>query len=98
MIDTGDSMAKIIKAVRASGAGSVYAACSFAFLNGPAIRLFDELHAAGHLKFLIGTDAVYRGRDFSVRHPWYREVSVAPLFAEVISRINSKQSVSELLK
>lgn len=98
IIDTGDSMAKIIRAVKAAGAVDVYAACSFAFLNGPAIGLFDELHAEGHLKCLIGTDAVYRGRRFAELHPWYREVSVAPLFAEVISRINLKQSVSELLK
>ncbi|MBN1423049.1 ribose-phosphate pyrophosphokinase [Candidatus Fermentibacteria bacterium] len=98
MIDQGSSMVEVITSVKEAGAREVYVACSFALLNGPAIGLFDLLYAQADLKCVIGTDAVYRGRGFTTAHPWYREVSVAPLFAEVISRINSKQSVSQLLK
>lgn len=98
MIDRGGSVLEVMGALREKRARDIYVACSFAFLNAPSIPRFDELHAAGLLKCVIGTDAIYRGRGFAQAHPWYREVSVAPLFAEVISRINLKQSVSELLK
>lgn len=98
MIDQGGSVVEAVTSLKAAGAREVYVACTFALLNGPAIGLFDRLYREGSLKCVIGTDAIYRGRGFSAGHPWYREVSVAPLCAEVISRINSKQSVSELLK
>ena len=41
---------------------------------------------------------VFWGEEFSKKHPWYIEVSIAPLFAQVIYNINTRQSVSELLK
>ena len=46
---------------------------------------------------VIGTDCVFRGEQFIKDHPWYDEVSVAPLIAKVIHNINRKLSVSELL-
>jgi phosphoribosylpyrophosphate synthetase len=50
------------------------------------------------LDLVIGTDAVFHGKEFVESTPWYKEVSVAPLFARVIHNINRKLSVSELLK
>jgi len=98
MIDTGGSIEATCRLLKEVGAEDIYIACSFPFLNPPATQRIDDLYRKGYLKYLIGTDAVFRGKKFAERHPWYREVSVAALFAEVIYRINSKMSVSELLK
>jgi phosphoribosylpyrophosphate synthetase len=46
----------------------------------------------------MGTDAVFWGKEFIEKTPWYDEVSIAPLFAQVIYNINTKRSVSELLR
>jgi phosphoribosylpyrophosphate synthetase len=46
----------------------------------------------------MGTDAVYWGEKFYKETTWYHEVSIAPLFAQVIYNINTKQSVSQLLR
>jgi len=40
----------------------------------------------------------FGGDEFFEKNPWYKEVSIAPLFARVMYNINTKQSVSELLR
>ncbi len=98
LIDTGGSIESATKLLKDTGARDIYIAASFTFLNSPAVERLDELHRDHDLKYVIGTDVVHRGKAFQSKHTWYREVSVAPLFAEVIYRINRKKSVSELLK
>lgn len=98
LIDTGGSIANAVKLLKEKGARDIYVAASFTFLNQPAVQRLSDLHATHDLKFVIGTDAVHRGKQFCQKYPWYREVSVATLFAEVIYRINRKKSVSEMLR
>ncbi len=98
MIDEGSSIVAAVEEVRRGGADHVYLACTFPFFNGPAIGRLEGLFWGGKIRCVMGTDALSRGKRFVSSHPWYREVSVAPLFAQVIFLINTKQSVSELLK
>jgi phosphoribosylpyrophosphate synthetase len=62
------------------------------------VEKLDKAYAEGLFQMVLGTDAVWRGQQFATEHPWYREVSVANLFARVIFNINRRRSVSELLK
>lgn len=98
LIATGGTLIKACEVLKQAGAQQIYLACSLPFFNGNAVQLFDEKHEAGAFDALIGTDAVPRGPDFAEAHPWYHEVSVAPLFANVIFNVNQKQSVSQLLR
>ena len=98
LIATGGTLIKACDVLKSEGARRIYLACSLPFLNGKAIQLFDEHHAAGTFDILVGTDAVTRRPAFGEEHPWYHEVSVAPLFANVIFNVNQKQSVSKLLR
>ena len=78
-------------------AEKIFFACTLPFLSGKACDKFDEAAREGLFDAFIGTDAVFRGPEFVAQHPWYHEVSVAPLFARVIHNINVKHSVSALL-
>ncbi|MEE9394917.1 MAG: ribose-phosphate pyrophosphokinase [Planctomycetota bacterium] len=98
LIATGGTLLTACKLLKDSGAKRVFLACSLPFLNGPAVDRFDKAYAEGGFDLLIGTDAVFRGPSFVEKHPWYQEVSVAPLFAQVIFNINQKRSVSALLR
>ena len=98
MVGTGGTLINACKLLREAGAREIYLACSLPFFNGRAIEKLDAAHAEGLFDFIVGTDAVYHGENFSKEHPWYREVSVARLFARVIFNINRKLSVSRLLK
>ncbi len=98
MIATGGTLMKACGHLKEQGAQNLYLACSLPFFNGGAVELFEKSHEEGVFDHLIATDGVIRGQEFVDAHPWYHEVSVAPLFARVIFNINQKLSVSSLLR
>jgi len=98
MIATGGTLLSAAELLKEKGAKDIYVAVSLPFFNGNAVERIDEAYENGILKLVIGTDAVFWGEAFVQTHPWYQEVSVAPLFAKVIYNINKKRSVSQLLK
>jgi len=97
MIDSGGTLIKIINEIKKEDVKDIYIATTFGFFNGKAIKNFSNLYEKGIIKKVIGTDVIYRDKKFFKENPWYEEVSVAPLFGEVISRIHNRESVSELL-
>ncbi len=98
MIDTGGSIVKAVRTLREHGARDIFVCCTHAVLSGEAIGKLDAAHRAGDMRALIATDTVPWGAALAAEYPWYVEVSAAPLFAEVIYRINHKLSVSALLR
>ncbi len=98
MIGTGGTMVNAAKLLKHHGARDIYVACSLPFFNHPATKILGEAYDKGYIRKVIGTDAVFWGEDFVRNTPWYMEVSIAPLFAQVIYNINTKRSVSELLR
>lgn len=98
MICTGGTLAKAVEKAKEMGAKSVTAVCTLALFNGPANERFTNLYNEGKLKMVIGTDATYHTKEFLNSNPWFKEVSIAGYFAEVIHRINTRQSIGDLLK
>ncbi|MBI5398194.1 ribose-phosphate pyrophosphokinase [Candidatus Woesearchaeota archaeon] len=98
MIATAGTLQKAVELLRNHGAKDISFACSLPLFTKPAIKRIEEAVVAGQLNRVISTDAVFHGGDaFKTAHPWYHEVSVAPLFAEAIYRMNKNRSISELL-
>jgi ribose-phosphate pyrophosphokinase len=98
MISTGGTIVNAAKLLKHHQAHDIYVTCSLPFLNDPATERIQQAYEEGEIKCVMGTDAVFWGDQFIKDTPWYAEVSIAPLFAQVIYNINSKRSVSELLK
>ncbi|MBA3063841.1 ribose-phosphate diphosphokinase [Candidatus Woesearchaeota archaeon] len=98
MIDTAETLINVVKKAKEKGAKKVYVACSLALFNGPAIERIKKAYEERYLIAVIGTDAVYHGEDFQEKNPWYKEVSVASYFAEVIILLNQHKSISKLLE
>jgi len=98
MIATGGSIIEAAATCKRLGARDIYLGCSLPFFNGNAIERLEAAYREGVFKLLMGTDSVPRGPAFMQSHPWYREVSVAPLLARVIFNINRRLSVSSLLR
>lgn len=98
LVATGGTLINACRLLKENGAEKIYVACSLPFFNGPAVERLDKGFEEGLFEMVIGTDAVWRGEAFQEQHPWYREVSVARLFAQVIFNINRRRSVSELLR
>ena len=98
IIATGGTLVNAMRLLKDKGAEKVTVLASIPFFNGNCVEKLDKAYHDGLLDMVIGTDSVFHGKAFVENTPWYREVSVAPLFARVIYNLNNKLSVSELLK
>jgi ribose-phosphate pyrophosphokinase len=98
MIGTGGTIVNAARLLKRHHARDIYVACSLPFFNPPALDILQQAYDKGEIKCVMGTDAVFWGEEFIKKTHWYVEVSVAALFAQVIYNINTKRSVSTLLK
>ncbi len=90
MIDTAGTICNAAKAIIDLGAKSVYAAATHAVLSGPAVQRLDE--SVFSEVVLLDTIPVPDEK----RLPLMTFLSVAPLFAEAMSRVFTNGSVSAL--
>lgn len=88
MIDTAGTMVKAASAFKKNGATSVIALGTHAVFSGPA---YDRI-ANSEIDEVIVTDTI----PLRQTCPKIKVLSVAPLFAEVIRRINNDESVNSL--
>ncbi|QSQ08519.1 Ribose-phosphate pyrophosphokinase [Koleobacter methoxysyntrophicus] len=90
LIDTGGTISLGAKALMKKGAKEIYACCTHPVLSGPAIKRLKE----APIKEIIVTNTIPLRDDCKMDK--IKVLSVAPLFAEAIKRINMNKSVSEL--
>ena len=91
MIDTAGTLCQAAAALKAHGAGDVYATATHAVLSGPALERISQ----SCLKEVLVTNTIPVG-DKLKGCPQLRQLSVAPLLAEAIRRIHGDESVSSL--
>ncbi|MDO4952413.1 MAG: ribose-phosphate pyrophosphokinase [Synergistaceae bacterium] len=92
IIDTAGTMCKAAAAIKERGATEVYACATHGVLSGPAIDRIRE----SVLKELIITDTIPLPEEKKLDK--IEVLSIAPLFAEVIRRVHSEESVSILFR
>ncbi len=97
MIATGGTIINVAKTLKENGANKIYISCSLAFFNGDAETKFSELYSSKIFELVISTDAIHHTESFK-QNSWFKEVSVAKYFAEVIFNLNHNISISKLLK
>lgn len=90
MIDTAGTLCNAAKAVMEHGAKSVTACASHGVLSGPALERLRE----SPIEEVILLDTIELPPE--KRLPMIHQLSAAPVFAEVISRINEDKPVSPL--
>ena len=98
MISTGSTLINACHLLKKKGAQDIYISVSLPYFSREAYKRFDEAYQEGLFKMVIGTDAVFWGEAFCKKYPWYIELSVTKLFAEVIYSMNQNRSVSKLLE
>ncbi|MCD4756126.1 ribose-phosphate pyrophosphokinase [bacterium] len=97
MIDTGGTFCKALEVAKENGAKDVIGITTFALLHGNAMKKLEKLHSKGMLNKIICTDATYVPKDLLKKHKWIEVISVTEYFAEIIHRLNTRQSIGELL-
>jgi ribose-phosphate pyrophosphokinase len=91
MVDTAGTLTEGAAALRANGAGTIYAACSHAVLSGPAIKRINE----SSLDELITTNTIALDSK-QLECKKLKVLSVAQLLADAITRIHEETSLSSL--
>ena len=90
MIDTAGTICNAGKAIMELGAKSVSCGATHAILSGPAVQRLEE--SPFEEVVLLNTVPISEEKEISKMV----HLSVAPLFAEAISRIHMNESVSKL--
>ncbi|MDR2904400.1 MAG: ribose-phosphate pyrophosphokinase [Helicobacteraceae bacterium] len=90
IVDTAGTLVGAARVLKEKGASSVMACCSHAVLSGPAYERIE----AGSLDELIVTNTIPLKRQIAK----ITQLSVAPLFAEVMRRIVNDESVNGLFE
>ena len=90
MIDTAGTICNAADALAERGATEVYACCTHSVLSGPAIERIQK----SAIKELVVLDTVPLSDEKKIDK--IKTLSVAPMFAEAISRIFGEQSISTL--
>ena len=88
-IDTAGSMMETVRVLNEFGAKSVYAACTHGVLSGPAIEKIKN----SPIKELVITNTIPLTDEKKIDK--IKVVSIAPLFAETIKRLNEKKALGE---
>lgn len=96
MIATGGTMIIAMKELMNRGAKKVIVMVSLPFFNGNAIENFDQAYREGIFYRIIGTNAVYQGKEL-LEKEWFIQADVTELFARVISRLHHGRAISPLL-
>ena len=91
IVDTAGTLAEAASALQREGATAVSAAITHPVLSGPAVKRIAE----SLLEDLVVTDTIQLRPD-AVDCEQLRVVTIAPLLAEAIRRINNEESVSSL--
>lgn len=88
IIDTAGTIVKAASVLKSFGAKKVYGCATHGVLSGPAL---DRIHNSELERFVI-TDSIPLSDMAKIEK--IEVVSVAPIFAEAIKRINNNQSIS----
>lgn len=92
IVDSAGTLCNAARALKEAGAASVAAYATHGVLSGEALKRVKE----SPLEMLVTTDSIQAtAAQAEVKN--VRQLSIAPLLAEAISRISEEQSVSSLL-
>lgn len=89
---SGNTLVELCKQLKAKGARKVYACLSHLPLSEAGIA---NIEASG-IEYVIATDSVPSRRSLDPAR--FKIASVAPLFAEVVSRMQNRQAIGDLME
>jgi ribose-phosphate pyrophosphokinase len=95
MLGTGGTLLKGMRTLKENGAGRVICAISLPLFSGDAVSWFDRAYQEGLFYRIIGTNAIYQ--EELLDREWYINVNITKLFAQTLSRLHQRLSMSSLL-
>ena len=97
MIDTGDSMCKLVRELAKSSPAAINIAIVHAVFSPPALQRIGELCDEHLIGTILVTDTIPCTQEVLLKLPCVRVVSSTAMAAEIIHRLNSELPLSPLL-
>jgi ribose-phosphate pyrophosphokinase len=97
MIDTGDSMCKLVREVARRSPGEINIAVVHAVFSPPALERIGELCDEHLINSILVTDTIPCTREVLEKLPCVRVVPSTGMAAEIIHRLNSELPLSPML-
>lgn len=97
IIDTGGTVKKTVDEVLRKGATGIMVMCTHPIFSGPAVDTMYRLYQKGKIGKVVATDTVPYRPHFLKKQKWFDQISIAPMLAQAIFRINKDLSVSGML-
>jgi ribose-phosphate pyrophosphokinase len=97
MIDTGDSMCKLVRELAKSSPAAINIAIVHAVFSPPALQRIGELCDEHLIGTILVTDTIPCTQEVLQKLPCVRVVSSTAMAAEIIHRLNSELPLSPLL-
>ena len=94
IIDTGGTICKAAKVLKEGGAKRVYACVTHPVLSGEAFKNISS----SLLDMLVVTNSIPAKKEFLGLKKNFRILSLAPMLAEAIRRINNEESISSMFQ
>ncbi len=91
-VDTAGSMIETANVLKQFGAKEIYAGCTHGVLSGPAIERIQN----SHFKELVITNTIPLPKEKQIDK--IKVLSIAPLFAEAIRRLNEHRPMGDLFE
>ncbi len=93
MISSGASMLEVAKLLKEKGAKNVYLVSSFALFT-EGVECFAKAYKEGHFVKLFTTNLSFVPENIK-KEPWYHEVDLSILIAQIINTLNKKESLEK---
>ncbi len=93
IIATAGSLVDAVHALKSSGAKGIYAAASHGVFSGPAD---ERIAGCKELIEVVVTNSIPLSKD--IQNPKIKQLSIAPLLAEAITRTHNAESISSLFE
>ena len=93
MISSGASMLEVAKLLKEKGAKNVYLVSSFVLFT-EGVECFAKAYKEGHFVKLFTTNLSFVPENIK-KEPWYHEVDLSILIAQIINTLNKKESLEK---
>lgn len=96
IIDSGNTTEKTVEALQKKRVNDILVYCTHPIFSNPATEILSRLHRDGKIVRVVGTDTIPHPGNYLEKNTWFHQISVAPLVAHAVYRVNRQDSVSEL--
>ncbi len=94
--DTLSTIDPIVEALNKKGAKEIIICCTHAIMSDPATERLNNLYSTSPFTTFLTTNTVPHQRQYIEKNPWFQQLDISPMLAELLIRISKNKPTSSL--